>query len=70
MVWVVTVQDYWDSASCAGSAKQPDNPRPVQQSDDRLPANHLGAAIKLNLTVSFALKRWLSDTICMLSHKC
>ncbi len=68
---VLIVQDYWDSASRAGSAEQPDNPRPVQQSDDRLPANHLGLAVKPNLTVSLASRDWLSLTpICMLSHKC
>ncbi len=52
MVQFLTVQDYWDAASCAGSAEQPDHPRPVQQPDDRLPADHLGLAIKLDHTVS------------------
>ena len=55
MVWFLTVQNYWDSATCAGSAQQPDNPRPLQQSDDRLPANHLGPAIKSDHAVSLVV---------------
>lgn len=62
MVFLTCVQDYWDSASCAGTAEQPDNPRPLQQSDDRLPADHLGPAIKPDHTVSLASRYWLSPT--------
>ena len=49
-----SVQDYWDSASSPGIAQQPDNPRPLQQPDDRLLANHLGPAVKPDHTVSLA----------------
>ena len=56
MALSLSVQDYWDSASCAGSAEQPDNLRPLQQPDDRLPANHLGPAIKPDHAVSLAFK--------------
>lgn len=39
------MQDHRHLTSCAWAAEQPNNPRPVQQSDDRILAHNLGPAV-------------------------